>query len=77
VRADKLQHVNDKHIAVMCGGHFYIFQCTGPNGERLRPVDLERQLQWIVDDSKLDEPSEVERESQSNVLPASMADLCL
>jgi carnitine O-palmitoyltransferase 1 len=58
---DTLQHVNDKHIAVMCGGHFYIFQTTGANGERLNPRDIEKQLQWIVDDSKLDDPNEIER----------------
>ena len=45
----------------MCGGHFYIIQTTAVGGQRLSPRDLEKQLQWIVDDAKMEEPSELER----------------
>ena len=56
---DVIQHCNDTHIAVLSRGHFYIFQPVGLKGERLTARDLEKQFQWIIDDSKMDEPCEL------------------
>jgi hypothetical protein len=57
---DVIQHVRDKHIAVISNGHFYIFQATGLGGQKLSCRDIEKQLTWIIDDSKMEEASEIE-----------------
>lgn len=54
---DVIQHVESKHVAVLCKGNFYIFNLIDPHGQLLSPRDIEAQLTFIVNDSTKRGPS--------------------
>lgn len=53
--ADELvhyEHTENEHIAVFCGGSFYMLPVTNSRGKFISVLDLEGQFEWIKADAK-------------------------
>lgn len=56
-----------EHIAVLCGGNFYMLPVTDRRGKFISVLDLESQFEWIIADAK---HSDVTQDQPDGSVPA-------